>query len=54
MILPENILLWFTDQCLAGQNDCDPHAVCKPTRKSYRCVCKKGWEGNGRSCAGTL
>nr|CAD7439434.1 unnamed protein product [Timema bartmani] len=38
------------DQCDGKMMNCDPNAYCKFTRKSYRCSCKKGWEGDGKKC----
>nr|CAD7396547.1 unnamed protein product [Timema cristinae] len=38
------------DRCDGKMMNCDPNAYCKFTRKSYRCSCKKGWEGDGKKC----
>lgn len=38
------------EQCNAVDNGCDPNASCKPTRKGFLCLCKKGWQGNGKQC----
>ncbi|XP_076068063.1 signal peptide, CUB and EGF-like domain-containing protein 3 [Oratosquilla oratoria] len=39
-----------TDVCKTGRHKCDRNAVCKTLRRFHRCSCKKGWEGNGRTC----
>ncbi|CAL4138592.1 unnamed protein product, partial [Meganyctiphanes norvegica] len=36
--------------CKTGRHKCDPNAVCKTLKSLHRCSCKKGWEGNGRTC----
>nr|XP_045607843.1 signal peptide, CUB and EGF-like domain-containing protein 1 [Procambarus clarkii] len=38
------------DVCKTGRHRCDRHAVCKSFKRFHRCSCRKGWEGNGRSC----
>ncbi|XP_067000495.2 signal peptide, CUB and EGF-like domain-containing protein 1 isoform X2 [Anabrus simplex] len=38
------------EECNTSLMGCDPNAVCKLTRRGYRCSCKKGWQGNGKIC----
>ena len=41
------------DECARGTDNCDPNADCRNTQGSFQCVCREGYEGNGRICAGT-
>ena len=34
------------------KNQCHAHALCKNTKGSYHCFCKKGYTGDGHSCEG--
>ncbi|CAH3132489.1 unnamed protein product [Porites lobata] len=38
--------------CATGEHDCDKeHAICIPTKRSYKCSCKLGFHGvDGRKC----
>lgn len=36
--------------CATGSHDCDKNAKCRPTKRSFKCVCKPGYHGNGRKC----
>ncbi|XP_063880102.1 signal peptide, CUB and EGF-like domain-containing protein 1 isoform X2 [Scylla paramamosain] len=38
------------DSCRSGRHRCHRHAVCRSFHRHHRCVCRDGWEGNGRSC----
>lgn len=38
------------DACRSGRHKCHRHAVCRSFRRHHRCVCRDGWEGNGRNC----
>ena len=42
------------DECSASISVCDVNANCKNTRGSYRCTCKAGFNGDGKTCAGEL
>ena len=42
------------DECKYNISDCDVNANCTNTYVSYKCTCKAGYTGNGRSCSGTL
>lgn len=50
------ILLYITDidECEEGQHDCDKNADCGNRIGGYSCTCKQGYEGDGRTCKGTL
>ncbi|XP_078382555.1 uncharacterized protein LOC144665226 isoform X6 [Oculina patagonica] len=39
------------DECSASIPVCHANADCKNTRRSYRCSCKAGYTGNGKTCA---
>jgi len=40
------------DECLdPADNDCDVHATCTNTVGAYTCACKKGYAGDGITCA---
>ncbi|RMX57866.1 hypothetical protein pdam_00021415 [Pocillopora damicornis] len=39
-----------SDECNASVSVCDVNADCKNTLGSYRCSCRAGFSGNGRSC----
>ena len=40
------------DECSASVPVCDVNADCKNTRSSYRCSCKAGFTGDGKTCTG--
>ena len=42
------------DECKYNISDCDVNANCANTHGSYKCTCKAGYNGDGRSCSGTL
>ena len=46
------IYLVDVDECSASISVCDDNANCKNTRGSYRCSCKAGFTGDGKTCAG--
>jgi alpha-tubulin suppressor-like RCC1 family protein len=39
------------DECKTGTATCDPHADCVDTPAYYQCVCKPGFQGDGKTCA---
>ena len=49
-------LLFFldADECNASESLCDVNADCENTRSSYRCLCKSGFSGDGRTCRGIM
>ena len=49
--------IWIDfDECQGenGGNDCDYHATCTNGPGNYTCKCKEGFEGDGKSCEGSL
>ena len=40
------------DECSRGTDNCDLNADCRNTQGSFQCVCREGYEGNGRICTG--
>ncbi|KAF3704850.1 Signal peptide, CUB and EGF-like domain-containing protein 1 Precursor [Channa argus] len=39
-----------TDECAEGSDDCHIDALCQNTPKSYNCICKPGYKGDGKQC----
>uniref|UniRef100_A0A663MFE0 Signal peptide, CUB and EGF-like domain-containing protein 3 n=1 Tax=Athene cunicularia TaxID=194338 RepID=A0A663MFE0_ATHCN len=40
------------DECVEGTDNCHIDAICQNTPKSYKCICKSGYTGDGKHCAG--
>lgn len=40
------------DECAVGLDNCSIDAICQNTPKSYRCICKSGYSGDGNYCEG--
>ncbi|XP_043394026.1 signal peptide, CUB and EGF-like domain-containing protein 1 isoform X8 [Chelonia mydas] len=38
------------DECAEGTDDCHIDAICQNTPKSYKCICKPGYKGEGKQC----
>uniref|UniRef100_A0ABM5F8W9 Signal peptide, CUB and EGF-like domain-containing protein 2 isoform X8 n=1 Tax=Pogona vitticeps TaxID=103695 RepID=A0ABM5F8W9_9SAUR len=38
------------DECAEGSDDCHADAICQNTPKSYKCMCKPGYSGEGKTC----
>ncbi|CAI5763384.1 peptide, CUB and EGF-like domain-containing 2 isoform X2 [Podarcis lilfordi] len=38
------------DECTDGIDDCHPDAICQNTPKLYKCTCKPGYSGEGKTC----
>ncbi|XP_049746286.1 signal peptide, CUB and EGF-like domain-containing protein 2 isoform X3 [Elephas maximus indicus] len=38
------------DECAQGLDDCHANALCQNTPTSYKCICKPGYQGEGRQC----
>ncbi|KAL8169867.1 UNVERIFIED_CONTAM: Signal peptide, CUB and EGF-like domain-containing protein 2 [Gekko kuhli] len=38
------------DECAQGLDDCHPDAICQNTPKLYKCTCKPGYSGEGKTC----
>ena len=49
-----NIMLMSTDlhECRDKTHDCDDKADCNNTIGSYKCKCKTGFHGDGKTCEG--
>ena len=51
------ICLFLSDQnagdCVASPQLCDANAVCENIAESNICICKPGFAGNGKICAGS-
>lgn len=45
-----SILLLDANECSASVPMCDVNADCKNTLGSYRCSCKPGFTGDGKTC----
>ena len=50
----ESVAMNFTDinECADGTSKCSADAMCNNTEGSYRCKCKPGFNGDGRTCNG--
>lgn len=40
------------DECADATDDCHIDAICQNTPKSYKCICKPGYKGEGKQCEG--
>ncbi|GAA6091936.1 signal peptide, CUB and EGF-like domain-containing protein 1 isoform X1 [Tachysurus ichikawai] len=38
------------DECSMGTDDCHIDALCQNTPKSFKCICKAGYRGDGKQC----
>uniref|UniRef100_A0A674HB49 Signal peptide, CUB domain and EGF like domain containing 3 n=1 Tax=Taeniopygia guttata TaxID=59729 RepID=A0A674HB49_TAEGU len=38
------------DECVEGTDNCHIDAICQNTPKSYKCICKSGYTGDGKHC----
>ncbi|KAF7253253.1 Signal peptide, CUB and EGF-like domain-containing protein 3 [Varanus komodoensis] len=38
------------DECVDGTDNCHIDAICQNTPKSYKCICKSGYTGDGKHC----
>ncbi|XP_059181518.1 signal peptide, CUB and EGF-like domain-containing protein 1 isoform X2 [Centropristis striata] len=45
-----NVGLADADECAEGTDDCHIDALCQNTPKSYNCICKPGYKGDGKQC----
>ncbi|XP_038612227.1 signal peptide, CUB and EGF-like domain-containing protein 1 [Tachyglossus aculeatus] len=39
-----------TDECAEATDDCHIDAICQNTPKSFKCLCKPGYKGEGKQC----
>ncbi|RMC02955.1 hypothetical protein DUI87_20148 [Hirundo rustica rustica] len=42
------------DECAEATDDCHIDAICQNTPKSYKCICKPGYKGEGKQCEGSI
>jgi hypothetical protein len=40
------------DECVEGTDHCHIDAICQNTPRSYKCICKSGYTGDGKHCKG--
>lgn len=40
------------DECVEGTDSCHIDALCQNTPRSYKCICKSGYTGDGKHCKG--
>uniref|UniRef100_A0A3B4B5E2 Signal peptide, CUB and EGF-like domain-containing protein 2 n=1 Tax=Periophthalmus magnuspinnatus TaxID=409849 RepID=A0A3B4B5E2_9GOBI len=40
----------YADECAEGTDDCHIDALCQNTAKSFNCICKPGYKGDGKAC----
>lgn len=47
-------LILFSDinECTTKSYSCHADAECRNTKGSYKCACKSGYAGNGKTCSG--
>ncbi|XP_073522521.1 signal peptide, CUB and EGF-like domain-containing protein 3 isoform X3 [Phyllobates terribilis] len=38
------------DECVEGTDNCHIDAICQNTQRSYKCICKSGYTGDGKHC----
>ncbi|MED6254721.1 hypothetical protein ATANTOWER_032219 [Ataeniobius toweri] len=38
------------DECAEALDNCSIDAICQNTPKSYKCICKSGYKGDGKHC----
>ncbi|XP_008150216.1 signal peptide, CUB and EGF-like domain-containing protein 3 isoform X1 [Eptesicus fuscus] len=38
------------DECVEGTDSCHIDAICQNTPRSYKCICKSGYTGDGKHC----
>jgi len=45
-------LLFIEGSCDVNNGGCSKDAKCKDTKRGPKCRCKKGFEGDGKTCTG--
>ena len=40
------------DECATDRDDCSTNANCINTQGSFQCICRDGFEGDGKICRG--
>ena len=48
-----NNVLSDIDECATREDSCSANGVCSNVEGSYKCGCKPGYSGDGRTCKGT-
>uniref|UniRef100_A0A8C1KVI0 Signal peptide, CUB and EGF-like domain-containing protein 2 n=1 Tax=Cyprinus carpio TaxID=7962 RepID=A0A8C1KVI0_CYPCA len=43
-------MLSDVDECAEALDNCSMDAICQNTLKSYKCICKSGYKGDGKHC----
>ncbi len=55
-IATQRLLISFfsadVDECAEALDSCSMDAICQNTLKSYKCICKSGYKGDGKHCEG--
>uniref|UniRef100_A0A8D2P233 Signal peptide, CUB domain and EGF like domain containing 3 n=1 Tax=Zosterops lateralis melanops TaxID=1220523 RepID=A0A8D2P233_ZOSLA len=46
----ERVEVLDVDECVEGTDNCHIDAICQNTPKSYKCICKSGYTGDGKHC----
>uniref|UniRef100_A0A3B4EBT6 Signal peptide, CUB and EGF-like domain-containing protein 3 n=1 Tax=Pygocentrus nattereri TaxID=42514 RepID=A0A3B4EBT6_PYGNA len=41
---------YYVDECVETTDNCSIDAICQNTLKSYKCICKSGYKGDGKHC----
>ncbi|KAI2649444.1 Signal peptide, CUB and EGF-like domain-containing protein 3 [Labeo rohita] len=53
-IVTRSLLISFlsadVDECAEALDSCSMDAICQNTLKSYKCICKSGYKGDGKHC----
>ena len=42
----------YLDECTDGNHACHVNAICNNSERSYSCLCKDGYKGDGFICEG--
>ncbi|TRY58224.1 hypothetical protein DNTS_008566 [Danionella cerebrum] len=42
------------DECAEALDSCSIDAICQNTIRSYKCICKSGYKGDGKHCEGGI
>uniref|UniRef100_A0A8C5B0X7 Signal peptide, CUB domain and EGF like domain containing 3 n=1 Tax=Gadus morhua TaxID=8049 RepID=A0A8C5B0X7_GADMO len=48
--IPAYLSLCYVDECAEALDNCSIDAICQNTLKSYKCICKSGYKGDGKHC----
>lgn len=46
------LLFLDVDECAEVLDNCSIDAICQNTVRSYKCICKSGYKGDGKHCEG--